>query len=414
MSWSDAAELAIVALATASLALFAWERRRTPTSEERAVGTIFSNPYLRIFTILLMVFVVLRAEGAPSTLTWLPAIVVLIVGTTVAGADFILLLVALLKENNEFVREYYTFEREKFRAQIQAIPKPSDIVLAPDEPQTREARPPLEPLLAGLESIGAVPARSSGAPANEVRVAIVSTGAPDELVEHPALEGRVERTYRPEGTVVSEGVGPAGVGFVAALAPTARIFPLTVFNESFTGDADWIREGVEAALAWAPQVVFLDFGANEAVASVRDLIRRADDDVLFVAPAGNEGQGRPTWPASDGRVLGVAAATASKALAPFSNRGGGVHLAAPGVDVVSLVGVHGGELAFSKLSGTSMAAGIVAGLAALARSLAPELSPDELVRALAETGEPLRGHHSIRLVDAAAAAARMTPAAAPP
>lgn len=89
--------------------------------------------------------------------------------------------------------------------------------------------------------------------------------------------------------------------------------------------------------------------------------------------------------------------------AGFSNRGGQV--SAPGVDVLSAISDPANpdvpSTLFNLLSGTSMAAPAVSGLASFLASVEPRLTNDELVQAITRSAEPVAG--AAPVIDAFAA-----------
>lgn len=113
-------------------------------------------------------------------------------------------------------------------------------------------------------------------------------------------------------------------------------------------------------------------------------------ETLFVFAAGNDGSNNdlfPTAPASidHPQVISVAAATSKGSMAPFSNYGKKVDVAAPGVGIDSSVP----DQRRLPLSGTSQAAPYIAGLAAELKNRNPQLKPLEIKRIILETTDGL-------------------------
>jgi serine protease len=141
-------------------------------------------------------------------------------------------------------------------------------------------------------------------------------------------------------------------------------------------------------------------GGSLAESEAYAAARRAG--VIIVAAAGNESSSTPSYPAAYESVISVSATDFANQLAPYSNFGGTIALAAPGgnmrVDgngdgyadgVLSTVAddTSGSRVAgYSFSQGTSMAAPHVAGIMALMKSVYPALTP-EVVDQLIRTGE---------------------------
>jgi len=125
-----------------------------------------------------------------------------------------------------------------------------------------------------------------------------------------------------------------------------------------------------------------------------------------VAAAGNGGpNAKPGFPAALPGVLAVTAVDAEDGLYAMANIGDYIDLAAPGVDIVTPAPDGG----YPPLSGTSMAAAHVSGIAALMRELMPMMSGVEIVALLktnvTDLGDAGRDKYfGAGLIDACAAA----------
>lgn len=134
------------------------------------------------------------------------------------------------------------------------------------------------------------------------------------------------------------------------------------------------------------------WGGGGYSAALQSAIERARNaGIIFVAAAGNAGQDTdmfPSYPSSYevDNVVSVAATGQDRKLASFSNRGAeSVDIAAPGVDIVSTLPGNN----YGQLSGTSMATPHVTGALALLFSVEPDLSYQDAITRLFETGRPL-------------------------
>lgn len=173
-----------------------------------------------------------------------------------------------------------------------------------------------------------------------------------------------------------------GIG-VAGVAGRATIMPVDVFAGGIGAYEDLIRAIVYAADNGA-HIINMSLGATSYSRGEEIAVNYAwERGVVIVAAAGNTctntNYGAPPclsnhYPAAHANVIAVAATSANDVLASFSTRGAFVDVAAPGVGIYSTFpgGVYG------SLSGTSMAAPHVSGLAALVLARNPYLTPAEV------------------------------------
>jgi thermitase len=121
---------------------------------------------------------------------------------------------------------------------------------------------------------------------------------------------------------------------------------------------------------------------------------------VVVAAAGNSGSSVAQYPAGESLAgqLAVGASTRADQVASFSNYGSWVQVAAPGENILSTVPGGG----YGTWSGTSMAAPLVAGEAALVRAAYPKMTTVQVAQQVASKGVSYRKFIKTR-IDAASA-----------
>lgn len=238
-----------------------------------------------------------------------------------------------------------------------------------------------------------------------VTVAVVDSGSGP----HPDLTANllVGKTYfglteSPDGNDVdSQGHGTHVAGIIAAavnngiggsgIAPNAKILPIHVLDANGQGDARDVANGVRFAADSGAKVINLSLGgATESTTLTQAITYATEKGALVIAAAGNGGPtSAPKWPAALDLTIAVTAVDSANRAASFNQRGDYIDLAAPGVSIVSTAN---GD--YSTISGTSMAAGFVAGAAALLFAAEPRVTNtqvrDILLTTATDIGEPGR------------------------
>lgn len=287
-----------------------------------------------------------------------------------------------------------------------------------------------------------------------ITVAVLDTGVD---LAHPVLAGRLLPGYdfvdldavpsevgSPDQNV-AYGHGTHVAGLVALAAPEAMILPIRVLDPDGRGNVWVLAEALAYAVdpdgdpntADGAHVINLSLSTRRETNLLAEIVAEvtcnADDDngddsdddddnngddgdgagnvnslcratgrrgAIVIAAAGNSSSDLPEYPAAENvnGMLAVAASTRTDSIAGFSNYGSWVHVAAPGELIISTVPGGG----YGVWSGTSMAAPLVAGQAALIRSVYPALDAVAVAERIRATSVPIFGPVPLR-VDAAAA-----------
>lgn len=244
-----------------------------------------------------------------------------------------------------------------------------------------------------------------GSRGDGVTVGVVDSGAD---MDHPDLQLVPGVDYVDDDTDPQDGAGHGThvSGIVAAaanaigvigVAPGAKVMPLRMLNNSNTGSS----ADSAAAFAYAGQlglrVVNASIGASAPTLAEQEAIRQ-HPGTLYVVSAGNKGNNVdqvPSYPCSypEANILCVGASDNQDARAIFntatpatssSNHGQvGVDLFAPGWEILSTYHLDGSPYVF--MGGTSMAAPMVAGAAALLFAYDPQLTAAQVKQTLMDS-----------------------------
>jgi subtilisin family serine protease len=223
----------------------------------------------------------------------------------------------------------------------------------------------------------------------EIKVAVLDTGVD---YTHPDLKNKVlvdegynfvgnnynVMDYDGHGTHISGIIGAEANNSIGLAGITGnldvKILPIKVLNANGEGDTISIVKGILYAVDSGADVINLSLGARYKIDLLAEAIEYAKSKGVFVVTAsGNENENSDNFsPASDGGYT-VAAMDYNYKKADFSDYGNSVKAAAPGVKILSTV--PGGYEAWD---GTSMAAPVVSGIAAILKAENPDLTPVQL------------------------------------
>ena len=220
-----------------------------------------------------------------------------------------------------------------------------------------------------------------------------------DFSDAPTLPGSGDSTVRdnaPEdeighGTQVSGIIGAAannGIG-IAGIAWRCRLMPLRA-DFKYGGGGYLQNDDVAAAIVYAAdngaQVINMSWGDTVNAFIIEDAVAYAyARGCVLVAAAGNLGAVGSWYPAGLKTVISVAWLSEERQLNGDSNFGATIDIAAPGDEILSTY-LNGG---YQNLSGTSIAAAHVSGVAALVRAAHPDDTNAEVRETLVRTADPL-------------------------
>ncbi len=231
---------------------------------------------------------------------------------------------------------------------------------------------------------------------NDIKIAVIDSGChAHEDLKNNLLEGK---NYFDGSKDVEddEGHGTHVAGIIAAemndigivgVAPQAKIVPLKCFAKNeITFTDDIVQAIYDAVDIYGCQIINMSWGmAYNDVFLEEAITYAAEKGVILVAAVGNYFSTKLYYPAAYDCVIGVSSVNAQKNKSIFAQKNTSVLVAAPGEQVKSTY-LDG---TYALLDGTSQAAPMISGIAAVALSVDENLTGAEFVKLLTETAEDL-------------------------
>ena len=243
----------------------------------------------------------------------------------------------------------------------------------------------------GYNTLNIQTAKSMGLTGNGIKIAIIDTGI---NLDHPDLkisggQSFVEGISRFDDDF---GHGTHVAGIIAAqdneigiigVAPDSQIYSVKVLNKFGEGVQSNVIAGINWAIEQQMDVINLSITSQQGSYLLKEALQNAyDQGIIIVAASGNyltnnvEGTD-VLYPARYPSVIAVGSIDENLKKSSFSYYGNSLEFVAPGENIRSTY-IENSGLGYSELTGTSMAAPYVAGIAALYMQQYPMMSNVEI------------------------------------
>lgn len=247
----------------------------------------------------------------------------------------------------------------------------------------------------GLHKINAAQAWDKLVPnRNPVTVAVIDSGIDfyhEDLQKRITYNGAWDFLFNDSYPLDLNGHGTAVSGIIAAVTDNTigvagttgllnvRLLPLRTIDSSGETNTYLTSQAIIHAVDYGAQVINLSLGGFYYSQAVADAVDYAwERGAVLVASAGND-CGPVAYPAALPKVIAVAASEESDQVAPFSNRGPEVMVAAPGVDILT---TDLWSPYYDTYSGTSMSAPFISAAAAIIKSQLPDARPEQVTEVI--------------------------------
>ena len=207
---------------------------------------------------------------------------------------------------------------------------------------------------------------------SEVLVAVLDTGIDrnhEDLINKVVLEVNFTDSPTPgdihgHGTHIAGIIaaqGDNGLG-VVGISQGSYLMNVKVADDKGRCQASTVAEGIVWAVDNGAKVINISIELKDSSPELQEAVDYAwNQGAVIIAAAGNDCSELPVYPAYYENCIAVAATNQDDKLAPLSNHGDWVDVAAPGFNIYSTVP----DDSYDYKSGTSSATAYVSGLAAL-------------------------------------------------
>ncbi|MBI3268600.1 MAG: S8 family serine peptidase [Planctomycetes bacterium] len=256
-----------------------------------------------------------------------------------------------------------------------------------------------------FRNCGVDAARATGTGGEGVTIAVLDTGIDSR---HRNLSGQVLSgidLVNVRGAAADDsGHGTAMAGLIAArtmdggagivgVAPSSKLLSVKVADHQGNASVADLATGITQAVARGARILNLSLGcrvgSRTLAAAVEYALARG---ALLVAAVGNDNVNTPLYPAAYPGVLAVASTSADGELGFVTNVCKRADLAAPGEKILSTIP---GNL-YRGVSGTSCAAAVVSGAAALLWAKNPALTAEQVAALLKYSAQPIPALAAVR------------------
>jgi len=238
-------------------------------------------------------------------------------------------------------------------------------------------------------SIKAINAEERKNVTSTIKIAILDSGIDwtDEVIVKERknfISGKTEETplfddLYGHGTSVASIIASKGLSSdVQGINSNVELYSARILDENLQAPISRVVEAIYWAIEKDVDIINISFGTPNYSKALETAIKAATErDILIIAAAGNHGNEVVNYPAAFEEVISVGSINASGEISEFSSKGAKVDIYAPGEAVLA----HGNFGEDLVLSGTSLAAPHVTGVAALLLGENPTRSAD-FIRAL--------------------------------